>query len=70
MELGLKERYDQLNPVFSKLVHPASWSIQWKHELLDKAGMRGFVITIGMTSSLRIITAIRDHMAAHGLEPL
>jgi hypothetical protein len=69
-ELGMKERYDQLNPVFSKLVHPTSWSVHWKQELLDKKNMRGFIIAKGALSSMNVITAISEHMTAHGLEPV
>jgi len=69
-ELGIEQNYRHLNPIFSKLVHPTSWSVHWKQELLDKTHMRGFIITIGLTSSVRIANAVRDHLAAHGMEPV
>lgn len=70
VELEMKKRHDQLNPLFSKLVHPTSWSVHWKHELLDKTNMRLFIITIGTQSSMNITSLIRDHMCINGLEPL
>ena len=65
-ELGMEQDYKYLNPIFSKLVHPTSWSVHWKQELLDKTHMRGFIIMIGLTSSARIVHAIRDRMAIRG----
>ena len=69
-ELGMEEEYKHLNPIFSKLVHPTSWSVHWKQELLDRTHMRSFMITIGLTSSARIVNAIRRHIAKHGMEPV
>jgi hypothetical protein len=69
-ELGMAEDYKYLNPIFSKLVHPTSWSVLWRQELLDKRHMRGFIITLGTTFSARIITAVREHIEQHGLEPV
>src|SRR5438094_881391 len=67
VELEVKERYEQLNPLFSKLVHPTSWSVHWKQELFDKTNMRLFIITIGTQSSLNIACFIRDHLTITGL---
>lgn len=69
-ELGMAEEYKCLNPVFSKLVHPTSWSVLWRQELLDRSAMRGFIITLGTTFSARIITAVRGHVEQHGVEPV
>jgi hypothetical protein len=69
-ELGMEQDYKHLNPIFSKLVHPTSWSVHGKQELLDKTHMRGFIITIGLTSSVRIVNNIQDHITSHGMEPL
>jgi len=66
-ELGMEEDYKHLNPIFSKLVHPTSWSVQWKPELLPHS--RDFIVTVGLTSSARIVSAIRNHIATHGMEP-
>jgi len=68
-ELDMSQDYKHLNPIFSKLVHPTSWSVHWRQELLDKTHMRGFIITIGLTSSVSILNAIRDHIATYGMEP-
>jgi hypothetical protein len=69
-ELGMAEEYKCLNPIFSKLVHPTSWSVLWRQELLDKSNMRGFLITLGTTFSARILTSVREHVEQHGLEPV
>jgi hypothetical protein len=69
-ELGMLEEYKHLNPIFSKLVHPTSWSALWRQELLDKSNMRGFIITLGATFSSRIIAAVHEHIELHGAEPI
>jgi hypothetical protein len=66
-ELGMEQDYKRLNRIFSKLVHPTSWSVQWKQELLPH--MRDFIVPIGLTSSARIVNAISNHIATHGMEP-
>ena len=62
-EVGMEQDYKHLNPIFSNLVHPTSWSVHWKQELLDKTHMRGFIITI----RAHFIRSYREcHPGSHG----
>jgi hypothetical protein len=68
--VGMKEEYDCMNRVCSKLVHPTAWSI-----LAVNSGENAFtqarplLFTMGAGYGCDLFCSIRDHHAVYGIKP-
>lgn len=69
-DVGMKEEYDCMNRVCSKLVHPTAWSILAVNKGENAFSQaRPLLFTMGAGYGCDLFAAIRDHNAVYGIKP-
>jgi len=68
--LGYGDEYDNLFKVYSKLVHPTSWSVLGKERELHPDGIKKLLLFRGVYYGGKTFCFIRDHLEIHGLVPV
>jgi hypothetical protein len=69
-DLGLQEEYDNLFKVYSKIVHPTSWSILGMEKKLDPEGIKRLLLFRGVFYAGKTFCLINDHINKYGLVPI
>ena|ERR1700722_6061404 len=68
--LGYGDEYSNLFKVYSKLVHPTSWSVLRMENKLHPEGIKKLLLFRGVYYGGMTYCFIRDHLAKHGLLPI
>jgi len=69
-ELGYGNEYDNLFKVYSKLVHPTSWSVLGVEKKLDPKGIQKLLLFRGVYYGGQTLCFIRDHLEKYGPVPI
>jgi hypothetical protein len=69
-ELGHGDEYDNLFKVYSKLVHPTSWSVLGMEDKLHPEGIGKLLLFRGVYYGGKTYCLIRDHLDKYGLVPI
>jgi hypothetical protein len=68
--VGMKEEFDRINRVCSKLVHPTAWSILAVNKGDDAFSQsRPLLFTLGVGYLCDLFLAAKEHHATHGMLP-
>jgi hypothetical protein len=66
----MKEEYDCMNRVCSKLVHPTAWSILAVNKGENAFSQaRPFLFTMGAGYLCALFAVVKDHHAVYGIKP-